>query len=103
MRHVSGLPDDAHFEGGFCATFRSWRCQSGTTMMMRDYWKVRERLANVIPPVLVRVPGSMLGIEVPFLPQPGRLHIVVPYEADRHVDPVAMAGMRWACCIGRAA
>jgi hypothetical protein len=69
--------------------------------MKREFWKRDDQ--EVIPPILVGVPGSMLGIEVPFLPRPGRLYIVVPYACDGHVDPVSLRGMRWACSIEEAA
>ncbi len=72
-------------------------------MMLRHFWMRNELAEQVIPPVLVGVPGSMLGIEVPFLPRPGRLHIVPYYDTDRHVDFTSQDGMRWACCIKRAA
>ena len=72
-------------------------------MMLRHFWKRNELAELVIPPVLVGVPGSMLGIEVPFLPRPGRLLIVPFYDNTWHVDPRAMDGMRWACCIVKAA
>ncbi len=72
-------------------------------MMLRHFWKRDELAEKVIPPVLVGVPGSMLGIEVPFLPRPGRLHIIPFYDATHHVDFTSLFGMRWACCIEQAA
>ena len=68
--------------------------------MKREFWK---KHADVIPPILVGVPGSLLGMEVPYLPRPGRLFIIAPYACDEHVDPVAVRGMRWACRIDDAA
>jgi hypothetical protein len=69
--------------------------------MKREFWKKHDQ--DVIPPILLGVPGSLLGMEVPYLPRPGRLHIIVPYACARHVDPVAVRGMLWACCIDVAA
>jgi hypothetical protein len=69
--------------------------------MKREFWKRHHD--DVIPPILVGVPGALLGIEVPYLPKPGRLFIIVPYDTDDHVDPVAVRGMRWACAIDDAA
>jgi len=68
-------------------------------MMLRHFWKRNELAEDVIPPVLVGVPGAMLGIEVPFLPRPGRLHIIPFYDMTHHVDDTSTGGMRWACCI----
>jgi hypothetical protein len=68
--------------------------------MRREFWKKPE---EVVPPVLLRVPGAFLGIEVPYLPKPGRLYIIVPYACANHADPVAVRGMRWACCLADAA
>jgi hypothetical protein len=69
--------------------------------MARDYWSRHQALLRSIdelaPPILVGVPGSLLGIEVPFLPRPGRLHIVIPYECDAHIDLDAMNAMRFYC------
>jgi hypothetical protein len=72
-------------------------------MMLRHFWKRNELAEDVIPPVLVGVPGSMLGIEVPFLPRPGRLHIIPFYDTAPHTDVTSLGGMRWACCIEHAA
>jgi hypothetical protein len=72
-------------------------------MMLRHFWMRNELAETVIPPVLVGVPGSMLGIEVPFLPRPGRLYIVPFYDTTHHVDLTSVDGMKWACCIKRAA
>jgi hypothetical protein len=71
--------------------------------MMRDYWKWKQMRETVEPPVLVKVPGAWLGMAVPYLPKPGRLHIVVPYEVDSLVDLNAMQAMLEACILGIAA
>ncbi len=71
--------------------------------MTDDFWTMEEILEEAAPPLFLGVPGAMLGIEVPFLPKPGRLHIIAPYQAKAFVDRTAMRGMRWACRIDDAA
>jgi hypothetical protein len=71
--------------------------------MRREFWKRDIELEETIPPVLVGVPGALLGIAVPFLPRPGKLFIIVPYTCEHHADPVSVRGMRWACRIDEAA
>ena len=71
--------------------------------MARNLLTKRSELEEIVPPILVGVPGALLGIEVPFMPRPGKLQIVMPYSVRGHVDPVALRGMRWACRIEEAA